>query len=59
MELNEYQKQAMTTCTKTSENFAYMMLNLAGEVGELASRARQSNEESTQTNKYNLNNNLL
>ena len=35
MELNEYQKQAMTTCTESSRNFSYMMLNLVGEVGEL------------------------
>nr|WP_288892848.1 nucleoside triphosphate pyrophosphohydrolase family protein [uncultured Alistipes sp.] len=38
MELNEYQKQAMTTCTESSNNFSYMILNLAGEVGELASK---------------------
>lgn len=38
MELNEYQKRAMTTCMSTSENFSYMFLNLIGEVGELASK---------------------
>lgn len=38
MELNEYQKQAMTTCTDSSNNFSYMILNLVGEVGELASK---------------------
>lgn len=38
MELNEYQKCAMTTCTESSHNFAYMMLNLVGEVGEFASK---------------------
>ena len=38
MELNEYQKRAMTTCTDSSHNFAYMMLNLVGEVGELSSK---------------------
>jgi NTP pyrophosphatase (non-canonical NTP hydrolase) len=36
MTLNEYQQRAMTTCLPESENFAYMMLNLAGEVGEIA-----------------------
>lgn len=36
--LNEYQKQAMTTCMPSSENFSYMFLNLVGEVGELASK---------------------
>lgn len=38
MELNEYQKRAMTTCTESSHNFAYMMLNLVGEVGEFAGK---------------------
>lgn len=38
MELNEYQERAMTTCTNSSNNFAYMMLNLVGEVGEFASK---------------------
>lgn len=38
MELNEYQKRAMTTCTKSSDNFAYMILNLVGEVGEFAGK---------------------
>lgn len=28
----------MTTCMHTSDNFSYMMLNLVGEVGELASK---------------------
>ena len=39
MELNEYQKQAMTTCAPTAENFVYMMLNLMAESGELAGKA--------------------
>lgn len=34
MELNEYQKQAMTTCMPSCDNFSYMALNLMGEVGE-------------------------
>lgn len=38
MELREYQLKAMTTCTESSNNFSYMMLNLVGEVGELASK---------------------
>lgn len=38
MELNEYQKKAMTTCMESSNNFSYMMLNLVGEVGEFASK---------------------
>lgn len=38
MELNEYQQRAMTTCTESSNNFSYMILNLVGEVGEFASK---------------------
>lgn len=38
MELNDYQKKAMTTCMPSSENFSYMFLNLVGEVGEFASK---------------------
>lgn len=38
MELNEYQEKAMTTCMPSCDNFSYMMLNLVGEVGELASK---------------------
>ena len=38
MTLNEYQQSAMTTCTKSSKNFSYMMLNLVGEVGEFSSK---------------------
>lgn len=38
MTLNDYQKKAMETCLPESENFTYMMLNLVGEIGELASK---------------------
>lgn len=38
MTLNEYQKQAMTTCMETSNNNAYMTNNLVGEVGEFMSK---------------------
>ncbi len=38
MTLNEYQNNAMQTCMATSNNFAYMFLNLAGEVGEFSSK---------------------
>lgn len=38
MELNEYQKKAMSTCMPSCENFSYMFLNLVGEVGEFASK---------------------
>lgn len=36
--LNEYQKAAMGTRMETSNNDAYMLLNLVGEVGELCSK---------------------
>lgn len=42
MELNEYQKQAMTTCMSSCNNFSYMFLNLVGEVGELASKVAKA-----------------
>lgn len=35
--MNGYQ-EAMKTCMPTCDNFSYMMLNLIGEVGELASK---------------------
>lgn len=35
MELNEYQKRAMTTCTKYSNNMLYMLFGLCEETGEL------------------------
>lgn len=38
MEMNKYQEQAMTTCMESSNNVAYMMLNLLGEVGELTEK---------------------
>lgn len=36
--LDEYQEQAMTTCMPTCDNISYMVLNMMGEVGELASK---------------------
>ena len=32
----------MTTCLPTCNNFSYMMLNLVGEVGELASKVAKA-----------------
>ena len=40
--LNDYQRAAMTTCTESSRNFSYMMLNLVGEVGEFASKVAKA-----------------
>lgn len=42
MELNEYQKRAMSTCMPTCNNFGYMMLNLVGEVGEFSSKVAKA-----------------
>lgn len=42
MTLEEYQRQAMTTCMASSENFSYMFLNLVGEVGEFASKVAKA-----------------
>lgn len=38
LSLNEYQRRAMTTCMESCDNFAYMFINLVGEVGEFASK---------------------
>ena len=38
MELNEYQNKAMATCMPSCNNVSYMLMNLVGEVGELASK---------------------
>ena len=42
MTLTEYQRQAMTTCMSSCNNFSYMMLNLVGEAGELASKVAKA-----------------
>ena len=42
MTLNEYQEQAMSTCMESCDNFAYMMLNLVGEVGEFSSKVAKA-----------------
>lgn len=43
MDLNEYQKIAMETCTESSKNFSYMMLNLISEIGELIENLKENN----------------
>lgn len=35
MDLNEYQKGAMSTCMESSNNFMYMLSGLTAEVGEI------------------------
>lgn len=42
MTLNEYQKQAMTTCTESSMNDTYLMFGLMAEVGELADKVAKA-----------------
>lgn len=49
MTLNEYQNKAMTTCMDSCDNFSYMMLNLVGEVGELASKVAKDIRRGTAT----------
>lgn len=56
MTLEEYQRQAMTTCMASSENFSYMFLNLVGEVGEFASKvAKGIRKEKMDIGKYSEN----
>lgn len=47
MELNEYQKRAMTTCMESSNNILYMMMNLIGEVGEACEKLKAVNDDGT------------
>ena len=42
MTLTDYQNRAMKTCMPSCDNFSYMMLNLVGYVGELASKVAKS-----------------
>ena len=55
MELNEYQKKAMETCMPSCRNISYMLLNLVGEVGELASKiAKDIRKDTVEINQNNL-----
>lgn len=47
MTLNEYQEKAMDTCLPSCDNFSYMMLNLVGEVGELAGKVAKALRKET------------
>ena len=42
MEMNEYQRRAIETCMPSCNNYSYMMLNLVGEVGELAGKVAKA-----------------
>lgn len=42
MNFNTYQKKAMSTCMPTCDNFAYMLTNLVGEVGEFAGKVAKA-----------------
>ena len=54
MTLNDYQRQAMTTCLPESDNFAYMMLNLAAEVGEIAGSLEAALRANSDADRYNV-----
>lgn len=55
MSLADYQRQAMTTCMNSCDNYSYMFLNLVGEVGELASKVSKA----IRTGHANINDNKL
>lgn len=55
MSLSDYQRQAMTTCMSSCDNYSYMFLNLVGEVGELASKVSKA----IRTGHANINENKL
>ena len=42
MTLNEYQEQAMTTCTASSDNDTYALFQLPAEVGELMDKVAKA-----------------
>lgn len=42
MTLNDYQTQAMTTCTVASDNDTYALFGLMAEVGELADKVAKA-----------------
>ena len=56
MELNEYQRLAMTTCMESSNNMMYMMMGLCEEVGELQGKfskgIRKKHIEATSLNNF-------
>lgn len=53
MELNEYQKQAMTTCMVSCENDTYILFGLMAEVGEIADKiAKWQRKAEIAGNKY-------
>ena len=59
MELNEYQERAMATCMPSCDNFSYMMLNLIGEVGELASKVAKDIRKVNAVNGHGMDNVLI
>lgn len=42
MELNDYQKKAMSTRTESSDNFSYMAFGMVAEVGEIADKVAKA-----------------
>ena len=53
MELNEYQKKAMSTCLPSCDNISYMSLGLVSEVGELAGNHPKGNVNRSKKRKNN------
>lgn len=47
MTLNEYQEQAMTTCTESSDNDMYSLFGLIAEVGEIADKVAKGVRKQT------------
>lgn len=45
MTRNEYQEKAMTTCMPSSNNLAYMLYGLLGEVGELVEKIGKATKD--------------
>lgn len=53
MTLNEYQDKAMGTCLPSCDNFSYMMLNLVGELGEVAGKIAKAIRKENVKIEYN------
>lgn len=41
MEMKQYQQQAYTTATATSQNIYYMTMGMTGEAGEIANKVKK------------------
>ena len=59
MTLNEYQNKAMATCMPSCDNISYMMMNLVGEIGELASKIAKDIRKTNIAVGHGIDNNLV